>query len=91
MTNTPKKRKQGRQPIIWEYHICSYRQAAVVGNNGWATLALLNGPGGKVKPTIIKTSHDFSPSSTTGIYFHGKCETTLVCPRDSMRLESQKA
>lgn len=48
MTNTPKNRKQGRQPIIWEYHICSYRQAAVVGNNGCATLALLNVAGGKV-------------------------------------------
>lgn len=41
MTNTLKNGKWGSQPIIWEYHLCSYRQAAVVGNNGCAALAFL--------------------------------------------------
>jgi len=63
----------------------------VVGNDKCATLAALNVVGGKVQPRITKTFHDFSPTSTAGIYFNGKCETTSVCPRDSTRLESQKA
>lgn len=91
MTNTLKKRKWGRHPIIWEYHLCSYRQAAVAENNGCATLAVLHVAGVKVHTRTTKPFHDFSPSSTTGIYSHGKCEATSVCPRDSMRLESQKA
>lgn len=30
MLNTLKNRKWGRQPIIWEYHLCSSKQAAMV-------------------------------------------------------------